>query len=166
MEGTVENIVEESEGEEEVKEESVEDEWIITIDDPSAEDLDFNQSRIHKLQNLESLSQIQVTFLLLSVLLIKLLEAVGAHCYIYCYIQYRCACVCLCMYAHAKFQMYCIYVLYILYMATFSVILDIGQLLYNTTLLFDVYVVRVFPEVLLLLSVFIILDLGVQAEFD
>lgn len=77
MEGTVENIVEESEGEEEVKEESVEDEWIITIDDPSAEDLDFNQSRIRKLQNLESLSQIQVTFLLLSVLLIKVLEAVG-----------------------------------------------------------------------------------------
>lgn len=32
----------------------------IEITDPDAEELDFNQSRIAKLQNLESLSRIQV----------------------------------------------------------------------------------------------------------
>lgn len=34
--------------------------WTITITDPSAEELDFNQSRIAKLENLECLTQIQV----------------------------------------------------------------------------------------------------------
>lgn len=50
---------EQEEGQEAV-DEGAEDAWTITITDPTAEDLDFNQARIHVLQNLECLTQIQV----------------------------------------------------------------------------------------------------------
>ena len=49
------------EGQEPV-DEGAEDAWTITITDPTAEELDFNQSRIHILQNLECLTQIQVVY--------------------------------------------------------------------------------------------------------
>ena len=49
------------EGQEPV-DEGAEDAWTITITDPTAEELDFNQSRIHILQNLECLTQIQVSY--------------------------------------------------------------------------------------------------------
>ena len=57
-------VVSEDEAEEgqEPVDEGAEDAWTITITDPTAEELDFNQSRIHILQNLECLTQIQVSY--------------------------------------------------------------------------------------------------------
>lgn len=53
----------ESDKEEQPEEEdhSAEDTWTISITESDAEELDFNQCRINKLQNLECLTQIQVS---------------------------------------------------------------------------------------------------------
>ena len=57
-------VVREEEAEEgqEPVDEGAEDAWTITITDPTAEELYFNQSRIHILQNLVCLTHIQVTY--------------------------------------------------------------------------------------------------------
>ena len=51
-----------SDSDDHVQEEDVENAWTISITDHEVEQLDFNQSRIHKLQNLDTLSRIQVVF--------------------------------------------------------------------------------------------------------
>lgn len=63
MSGEHENDMDGSDKDEQLEndEQSVEDTWTISIAEPDAEELDFNQSRISKLQNLECLTQIQVS---------------------------------------------------------------------------------------------------------
>lgn len=51
---------EEEAADQEVEEEA-EDAWIISVTDPTVEELDYNQARINKLQNLECLTEIQVS---------------------------------------------------------------------------------------------------------